>query len=46
MTGRIVWTVEGSALALTPQPAVALLTNQYAFAAPFTTVSTGIGVDF
>jgi hypothetical protein len=46
MTGRIVWTVEGSALALTPQPAVALLTNQYAFAPPFTTVSTGIGVDF
>jgi hypothetical protein len=46
LTARIVWTVEGSALALAPQPAIALLTNQYTFAPPFATASTGIGVDF
>jgi hypothetical protein len=46
LAARIVWSVEGSALALTPQPAVALLANQYAFPAPFATAATGIGVDF
>jgi hypothetical protein len=46
LAARIVWTVDGSALALAPRPAVALLLNQYAFAEPFAMVSTGIGVDF
>jgi hypothetical protein len=45
-SSRIVWTLEGSVLGITPRPSVALLDNRYAFAWPFATATTGLGVDF